>query len=92
MYGYYIHKVYGVKADVTELVHLNPQERERVLARNKDAFVFMPNCEEWKLRKVADQWNKHLNIYGNLGSVCLLFITDQPETPPAGPKPIATVK
>ena len=92
MYGYYIHKVYGVKADVTELVHLNPQERERVLARNKDAFVFMPNCEEWKLRKVADQWNKHLNIYGNLGSVCLLFITDQPETPPAGPKPIAAVK
>ena len=87
MYGFYANKVYGQHARVTELAQLPAPEREAALARQERAFVFMPNCEEWKLVTVSQKWGRRINIFGNLGTTCLIsfqgpgsYVAPHPET------------
>ena len=72
MYGFYVNKVYGLNTRVTELVHLGAPEREAALERHRGAFVFMPNCEEWKLLEISKRWGRKIDVYGNLGTTCLI--------------------
>lgn len=95
MYGFYANKVYGQNVRVTELVQLPEAEREAALARQAGAFVFMPNCEEWKLVAVSQKWGRKIDVYGNLGTTCLIFFqrpgsfvdTTQQDAPQKEPQP-----
>ena len=95
MYGFYINKVYGFNVPVIDLVHMSDKERDKVLERHWSAFVYMPNCEEWKLMEISKRWKRKINILGNLGTTCMLTFqrpgsfedTTQQDAPQKGPQP-----
>lgn len=95
MYGFYINKVYGFNVPVIDLVHMSDKERDKVLERHWSAFVYMPNCEEWKLMEISKRWKRKINILGNLGTTCMLTFqrpgsfedTTQQDAPQKEPQP-----
>lgn len=82
MYGFYANKVYHLDIPVTELFALPEDERNEALKHRENAFIWMPNCSPDKLDHVSKAWNRAIGIYGKLGSVCLLEISEEGDLHP----------
>ncbi len=92
MYGFYVNKVYGLNVPVTELFSLPEEMRDAALQHRENAFIWMPNCSPAKLETVSKSWNRAIGIYGKLGSVCLLEVSEKGDLQPShwSPGTIAT--
>ena len=86
MYGFYVNKVFGLNVTVIDLVHLDQATRDAVLERHWGAFVFMPNCEEWKLEEISKAWHRKINVHGKLGTTCILSLSLTPTVSEDTPK------
>lgn len=92
LYGFYVNKVYGLHVPVTELVSLSDKERNRVLERRQQAFIWMPNCTSQKLKDISTRWNRTVNISAVLWNVCFLDISDIVSSPAGGAGPAGETK
>ncbi len=74
MFNFYPNRVYGLNVPVTELVSLDEAQRNEMLKRQDDAFVFMPNCEDSKLKYLLSTWHRSVGIHSRVANACMLKI------------------
>ena len=74
LYGFYVNKVYHLNIPVTELFYLDESTRNKLLARQKEAVIWMPNCTDEKLAKLSQDWQRTIYIKERQNLVCFLEI------------------
>ncbi len=77
MYGFYVNKIYKLNMPVYELFFMEEAKREALLARQKDAVIWMPNCTQDKLSRISLEWKKTVYTYDHVGFVCFLRLEDE---------------
>lgn len=84
MYGFYPNQIFKMNQPVTELFQLGGAARDQVLERRNQAIIWMPNCDEKKLKRVSDDWNRAVLVYFRLGNSCFLQVSDKGDLKPRG--------
>lgn len=73
MYSFYPKYHFHLKSDVYEILHMDPDKREELMAREGKFFMWMPNCVPIKMRTLAQTFQRNMSIFGQLYSTCFIL-------------------
>ena len=73
MYSFYPNHYLHVEQPVYELFHMNPAQRDKLLAREGKFIMWMPNCDPKKMQRLAQTFQRNMSIFAHFYSTCFII-------------------
>ena len=77
MHEFYPNKIFHIPTRVTELYQMDVSAREKLLQEEKNAIIWMPNCNAKKLARLAKEWDRSIGIENRVGTSCFFQLSER---------------